>query len=58
MHMPKQQWSTPVSLLPKEDQAKLFRELFDQHFPWLAPSQHNGEQWPDQRGFIIGSVRL
>ena len=46
-------WATPVSLLPKEDQAQLVRDAFAQQFPHLVKPPV-----PDQRGFIIGSVRL
>lgn len=55
--VPKQSWTTPVSLLPTEEQARLFREAFAQHFPQLSQPAPK-DLGPDQRGFIIGGLRL
>ena len=63
MHMPKQTWTTPVSLLPAGERRRLMRESFDRHFPWLAEKEQVSapkatELDSSQRGFLIGSVRL
>jgi hypothetical protein len=50
-------WETPVSLLPIGEQTRILREAFTrQNFPSsrVVLKDHG----PDQRGFIIGDVRL
>lgn len=62
-HMPTQHWETPVSLLPADEQQRMMREALDRHFPWLAEKEQVSDQvlidkGPNQRGFLIGNVRL
>ena len=58
-HMPKQ--TLPVSILPPEEQRRVHRKAINTQFPWFQEVQPRGQcvtAKVDQRGFIIGSVRL
>jgi hypothetical protein len=61
-HMPTFKNPTPTAeqlcRLSQQSTAEEFSRLFTQHFPWLASQQDQKDHGPDQRGFIIGNVRL